>query len=172
MAAREHDVPARSLVKDAVLLDLSRNPVSSVDKLAKVPGLPRRFAQAYGEAIVSATREALDLPREALPTLPPFATETPGVQVRVDALNALAANLCHARRIAPSLAVSRRDVAELYDAFTHDRRDRDQCRLAQAWRRELVGGPLVDVLQGRSSVRLWWTEGHIRAEVQGPDCHV
>ena len=169
MAAREHDVPPRSLVKDTVLLDLARNPVASVDKLAKVPGLPRRFAQAYGESIISVTRQALDLPKESLPAPPPFEKESPGVQVRVDALNALASNLCYARQIAPSLAVNRRDVAELYDAFRHDRHDPDHCRLMQGWRRALVGGPLVDVLQGRSSVRLWWAEGQVRAEVRGPD---
>ena len=165
-AAREHDVPARSLIKDSVLLDLARNPADQVEGLSKVPGLPRRIASAYGEAIINATRRGLSAPKEDLPRLPAFTKETPEDQVRIDALNALAANLCHARQIAPSLVFSRRDVGQFYHAHRRGTAEMADCRLMQGWRRELAGEPLVSVMDGRTRVRLSWDDDRMRAEVE------
>lgn len=160
-AAREHDVPPRSLFKDAVLLDLARNPVKSVEKLSKIPGLPRRVAQAYGEAMISRTLAALELPKDDLPVLPDYIRETPQEQVSIESLNALAANLCQARDIAPSLAVNRKDIAQLFFALRRDR-DVPACRLMQNWRRELLGEPLRDFIEGKRTFALKWEGGRLR----------
>lgn len=162
-AARDHDVPPRSLVKDSVLMDLSKSPIKSVEKLGKVPGLSRRMAQAYGEAIVSTTLEALDLPKDKLPSLPDFVKETPQDQVRVDSLNGIASSLCHGQGISPALAVNRKDVSQLYQAFCRDR-GVDGCRLMQGWRRQYLGLPLHEFLLGNSRVTLGWVDGKLSVE--------
>lgn len=160
-AARAHDVPPRSLFKDAVLLDLARNPVKSVEKLSKIPGLPRRVAQAYGEAMVSTTLAALELPKDDLPVLPDYVRETPKEQVRIESLNALAANLCHACDIAPGLAVNRKDIVQLYFALQRGR-DLQTCRLMQNWRRKLLGEPLRDFIEGSRTIAMKWEGGRMR----------
>lgn len=161
-AAQDHDVPPRSLIKDAVLIDLARNPVTSIDSLSKVPGLSRRMAQAYGEAIITKTRAALDSGKDELPVLPDYVRETPSDQVRIDALNALAGNLCYSRRIAPSLAVNRKDVAQLY--YAHRRgRDLESCRLMRGWRSELLGHLLIDFIEGKTDVSLSWDDQGMKA---------
>ena len=160
-AAREHDVPPRSLFKDAVLLDLARTPVKSVEKLSKIPGLPRRVAHAYGEAMISTTLAALELPKDDLPVLPDYVRETPKEQVRIESLNALAANLCHASDVAPGLAVNRKDIVQLFFALQRDR-DVQACRLMQNWRRELLGEPLREFIEGSRTIALKWEGGRMR----------
>lgn len=162
--ARDLDVPPRSLIKDAVLIDLARNPVTSTDSLGKVPGLSRRVAQSQGEAITTVTREALEAGKSELPVLPDYVRETPSDQVRIDALNALAANLCYSRRIAPSLAVNRKDVAHLY--FAHRRNsDLESCRLMKGWRSELLGHLLIEFIEGNKTVSLSWDDHGMKAKV-------
>src|SRR4029079_14339773 len=50
--ARAHDVPSRSFLRDEILIDLSRSPVKSVEKLNRVKGLPRPVEAAHGAQIV------------------------------------------------------------------------------------------------------------------------
>src|SRR3954465_9815763 len=51
-AAKRHDSPPRSFVRDEILLELARKPVSEVEGLARVRGLPRPVEIEEGEAMV------------------------------------------------------------------------------------------------------------------------
>ena len=65
--ARRHDLPPRSFLRDEILVDLSKQPVKSVDKLARVKGLPRPVEQDYGTEIVQITNAVLAAPDTSLP---------------------------------------------------------------------------------------------------------
>src|SRR5688572_104201 len=65
-AARQHDVPPRAFLKDEILIDMSREPIKSVEKLARVRGLPRPVEQAHGAETVQATRRWLAAPPGAV----------------------------------------------------------------------------------------------------------
>src|SRR5207248_1881396 len=67
-AARAHDLPPRAFLKDEILLDLARNPVKSVDKLARIKGLPRPVELAHGGEMVEAIARAAAIPHAQLPT--------------------------------------------------------------------------------------------------------
>src|SRR5262245_51674988 len=60
-AAREEDLPPRSLLKDEVLMEMSRHPVKTIERLGRVRGLPRPIESRYGERIVESTHRALSL---------------------------------------------------------------------------------------------------------------
>ncbi|MDB5292111.1 MAG: hypothetical protein JWL69_3352, partial [Phycisphaerales bacterium] len=112
-AARAHDVPPRSFLKDEVLADLAKNPVKSVDKLARVRGLPRPVEHQYGAEIVEATSRAMSMPAPNLPSgrdPEPTATE----KFRSDALFAAAQCICAGLSLDPSLVASRQDVSDFY----------------------------------------------------------
>src|SRR5215208_4533943 len=53
-AAKRHDTPPRSYLRDDILMELARKPVSEVAGLAKVRGLPRPVENEEGEAMVEA----------------------------------------------------------------------------------------------------------------------
>ena len=161
-AARQADLPPRAFLKDEILIDLSRNPAKSVDKLERVRGLPRPVEHAHGAAIVEATQRAWSAPAATLP--PQRDTEqTPTERFRSDALWAAAQAICAGNRVDPAIVTSRGEMSELYRALVAGE-DVSTLRLMTGWRREALGEPLLKLFNGEAGVTLRWEEGSLRAE--------
>ena len=160
LAAREQDLPPRSLLKDEVLISLAKHPARTVADLDQVRGLPRPVEDQYGPAIVEATLRAL----EAKGADWPEAGETPDSpheKIQVDALYALACALCLGRSVDPPLAFTRPEIGRFY---LRGRGQTDQdCRLMRSWRGELLGKPLQLLLSGKATLRASWPEGRLRS---------
>jgi ribonuclease D len=164
-AARKHDVPPRSFLKDEVLADLAKNPVKSADKLSRVRGLPRPVEHEYGNEIVEATSRAMSMPAPNLPSArepEPTATE----KFRSDALFAAAQCICAGLSLDPSLVASRQDVGEFYRHVTGDGAGEPPL-LLRGWRREAVGEMLTEFLAGKRKVGLEWVDEALHAMVGG-----
>jgi ribonuclease D len=162
-AAREENVPPRSLLKDEILIDLSRNPAKSVEKLDRVRGLPRPVEKAHGQRIVDATLRALANP---VPNLSAGrdVEPTPTERFRSDALWATAQALCTGRGIDSSVVLSRQDCGELYRALAGGQ-DLTDLRVMKGWRREALGERLVRLYEGAETMSLGWSNGSLRADV-------
>lgn len=168
-AARAEDVPPRSFLRDEVLVDLAKNPVKSIDRLARVRGLPRPIEHAHGATIVEATNRALALPPTHLPGArdPEF---TPLERFRADAVFATAQCLCAGLSLDPALVASRQDVADFYRHITSapPAAERDEAaapKLLRGWRKQAVGDALTEFLSGQREMRLTWEDGTFRARV-------
>ncbi len=162
-AARKHDVPPRSFLRDEVLIDLARSPVKRVEQLAKVRGLPRPVEAADGPAIVEATARGLDTATPDLPAARDF-EPLPADKFRSDALCNLAQCLCAARGIDPALVGSRQDFAEFYHLLQTGASNDDiqTSKLFNGWRREAVGQPLLDAVNGKRSFSFKWDGNTLR----------
>jgi ribonuclease D len=162
-AARKHDVPPRSCLKDEILIDLARSPVKKVEHLAKVRGLPRPIEAADGPAIVEATARALELQSPDLPSARDY-EPLPADKFRSDALCNLAQCLCAARGIDPALVGSRQDFSEFYHLLqTGTSTDYlESSKLLNGWRREAVGQPLVDAVNGDRTFGFKWSGNTLR----------
>jgi len=154
--AREHNVPARSFLKDEVLLDLARTPVKSVDRLERVRGLPRPVEQAHGGEIVAVTQKGLSTPAEDLPQVKDV-EPTPKQRFRADALWGAVQCLCSGQSIDSSLVVSRQDLGELYRAVSANK-DPGELRVLRGWRRQAVGQAVLDLLASKINVNLSWSD--------------
>jgi ribonuclease D len=154
--AREHNVPARSFLKDEILLDLARTPVKSVDRLERVRGLPRPVEQAHGGEIIAVTQKGLSTPVENLPQVRDI-EPTPQQRFRADALWGAVQCLCSGQSIDPNLVVSRQDIGELYRAVSAGKEPGD-LRLLRGWRREAAGQTIVDLMSGKTALDLSWSE--------------
>jgi ribonuclease D len=154
-AARAHDVPPRAFVRDEVLVDLSRSPAKTVEKLAKVKGLPRPVEAAHGTEIVEATLRALATPVTHQPAQR-AADESPAEKFRADAIWAVAQCICLGQGIDPALATSRSDLAEFYRAAVADALPEDHA-LLQGWRKRLLADPLLEFMRSQSPLTLEWT---------------
>jgi ribonuclease D len=155
--ARKHDVPPRAYLKDEILLDLSRSPIKSVDRLGKVRGLPRPVEHEDGADIVAATLRGLATPTANLPasrTVEP----SPAERFRVDALWAAAQVMCSGRAIDAALVTSRNEIGEFYRAATNGG-DLESLHLFQGWRREALGEPLLKLTRGESQFGVQWADG-------------
>ncbi|MCA9296195.1 MAG: ribonuclease D, partial [Phycisphaerales bacterium] len=108
VAAREHDVPPRTMIRDEVLLALARHPVKSIEELGQVRGLPRPVEHAYGAAIVKAIETARALPSAAL-TSPAPVDESTLEKRQIDSLWSVVTAFCHGKSIDPALVGTRHD---------------------------------------------------------------
>ena len=162
--ARDHDVPARTFLKDEVLLDLARQPAKSVERLAKVRGMPRPVEQAYGAEIVAVTARGLALPADQLPA-DREVEPTPRQRFNADAAWSLLGVICAGRSIDPALVSSRQEVGEVSRAVSAGQEPPADARLLNGWRQEAAGQSLLDLLAGRGSIRAHWADVGLRSAV-------
>jgi ribonuclease D len=166
-AARAHDLPPRTMLKDEVMIDLARSPVKIVEKLSRVRGLPRPVEQAHGAEIVEAVRRGLEVPLESLPPLKQV-DMAPTQRFSADALWAAAQSLCVGQGLDPALVTSRQEITDL---LHHAQQNRDrvdnqvQLRILQGWRRRALGQPLLDLMDGKAHIRLEWSDQGLKAVV-------
>jgi ribonuclease D len=160
-AAQKANSPPRAFLKDEILIDMSRSPIKSIEKLARVRGLPRPVEAEHGQAIVEATARGLATPAGALPARTP--EPTPTQRFGADSLWATMQSLCAGRRIDANLVTSRQEIGDLYrhlQAGTHP----GKLRVMKGWRAEAAGRPLVDLYSGNSRLVTHWTNGRLTGE--------
>ncbi|MGD1275620.1 MAG: ribonuclease D [Tepidisphaeraceae bacterium] len=162
-AARQEDLPPRTLLRDQILIEMARAPVESVAGLAKVRGLPRPVESAHGAEIVQATRRAMALPHDQLPTVVNH-EPTPPDKFRADALHFALQCLCAGRQIDPTLVASRQEIGELYRLWRSGE-DPSAMRLLRGWRRQAVGEALLALLRGEQHLSVRWTGDALQTSV-------
>jgi len=158
--ARQADLPPRAFLKDEILIDLARNPAKSVDKLDRVRGLPRPVEHEHGAEIVELTQRAWSAPAASLPAQRET-EQTPTERFRSDALWAAAQAICAGSSVDSAAVTSRQEMSDFYRAVT-GKEDVSSLRLMNGWRREALGEPLIELVNGSSGVTLRWTEGSLR----------
>ena len=161
-AARAEDVPPRTFLRDEILIDMSRSPIRSVERLERVRGLPRPVEKEHGRTIVELTARALSMSSPGLPSARDF-EPTPKERFRSDALWAAAPVLCTGRNIDPALVASRQDVSDLFRALS-DSRDPATLKVMRGWRRQVLGEPLVKLYRGETKVELRWDGDSLKAD--------
>jgi ribonuclease D len=144
-ASETDNVPARTFLRDDVLVELARNPIKSVEKLSRVRGLPRPVETAHGPTIIRVTAEALAMPAGSIQG-PRHYEPNPTERFEADSLFASAEVMSYEQSIDPALVVSRQDIGELYRRLRANE-PIDDLRLMQGWRRELVGNRIVQTVQ-------------------------
>lgn len=158
-AARKADLPARAYLKDDVLIDLTRSPIKSLDKLERVRGLPRPVEMEHGKAILEATARGQSAP--PVPGLVEVQNDepTPSQKFQADALWSACQAICHAEGIDPQLVTSRQELGRLATALFMKRAIPADVSLMIGWRKDLIGDRLVELLQKGGDVPLCWKNG-------------
>jgi ribonuclease D len=170
-AARHHDVPARALLRDDVMIDLSRNPPRQVEKLSRVRGLPRPVEQQHGQEIVTAVMRGLESSTRggvSSRSIEP----SPSDRFSADALWAAAQALCTGQSIDPALVTSRHEIGELYRRLAASGSPPSQIDLRdmglfRGWRAQALGEPLLRVVRGQATLSLTWVSGSLRTQMPG-----
>ena len=157
------NLPPRTFLRDEVMLDLARNPVRSIDKLARVKGLPRPVESQYGGQIVEMTEKSLALPEDQIP--PARETEqAPADKFRTDALWAAAQALCAGRGIDMAVVASRQEIGEFYQHLNGSgAKVAEPHRLLSGWRREALGDTLLRLIGGNGKITLQWEKDGLQA---------
>ncbi len=136
-AAREQDTPPRSLVKDKVLVSLSRAPARSTEALRTVGGLPRPVKRDYGQAIVDAIRAALDQPIDETRSrvFNPYSHRR-----RIESCWSAVQERCVDNTIAPAVVTNKKQIGLLIRSAAENVvcPDGPTARLLTGWRWELL----------------------------------
>jgi ribonuclease D len=160
-AAKQHDVPPRAFLKDEILIDMSREPIKSVEKLARVRGLPRPVEHAHGAEIVEATKRGLATPVAEQPQSRNI-EETPTDKHRADALWAVTQCLCIGQKLDPDLVCSRQEIGRLYRQLQAGETP-SGLRMLTGWRYKAVTSTLLELMEGKVGVNLGWRDGGLEA---------
>lgn len=138
--------PRQWIVRDEILLDLARRQPRDLAALAQIRGIQTGFVERRGAEVLDLAQQARD---NATPPAALAERErlTPEQDAVVDLLMSVA-RLCGAEQdISPANLVTRKEIERLVTG------DRDLSVLA-GWRRAAVGDALLDVLEGKRSLRL------------------
>jgi ribonuclease D len=157
-AAQRADAPPRAYLKDEILMDMARSPIKSVEKLARVRGLPRPVESEHGHAIVDATMRGLSAPLSSLPTK--ASEPTPTQRFGADSLWATVQVLCAGRGIDPNLVTSRQEIGDFYRHLIAGTAP-STLRLMKGWRAKAVGHPLAEMYEGKITLESNWQDGRL-----------
>ena len=150
--ARETDRPVPSVLADAALVEVAKRRPPSLERLAQIRGLNESTLRRRGRAIL----EVVERGRERDP-IPVDGDRPTPTDVRDAPLIALGEALVRARasesELAYELLAARADLQRIVTAVRTSSAEPD-VRTLQGWRRAVVGDELLELLQGRRSLRV------------------
>jgi ribonuclease D len=142
--------PARTIVRDDLVVEIARrNPTQERD-LQTLRGLPRRDLAAIVQAVV----QAHELPLEECPAAMERDQDPPQVLLTAGVLTAVLGDMCARLRLAPNLVASNQDVKRLVRARFLGAALPTDLPLTQGWRGAAILPELVSILDGRRLVRI------------------
>jgi ribonuclease D len=142
--------PIRAILRDDLIVEIARrNPTRERD-LQVLRGLPRRDL----DAILQTVAEARGLPLEDCPIVCGREQDPPQLAWIANVLIAVLGDVCIRRNLAPNLVASNNDVKLLVRARRAGQSPPSSSLLGVGWRREHILPHLLDILDGRSLLRI------------------
>jgi ribonuclease D len=154
--ARKEDLPHRVVMPDETLAEIVRQRPVSPQELTSVRGLPKRFAQKYGDQIAQAVDEGGKMPPEKL-AHGKITEETGADRAAIDAIVAILGARCMAMGLAPAMVATRGDISRWW--MTRATSAPQPLFESGDWRIEAVGNWLDAFLKGETSVSIAWKDG-------------
>jgi ribonuclease D len=142
--------PARTIVRDDLLVEIARRSPTRERDLHVVRGLPRRDL----DAIVRVVGEARALPLEQCPAVSEREQDPPQVAMVASVLMAALADLCSRWQLAPNLVANGTDVKLLVRARMAGAGLPEDSLLTSGWRAAHVLPELLALLDGRRTLRI------------------
>jgi ribonuclease D len=155
-AAARMNRPARTIVRDDLIVEIARRNPSRERDLQPIRGLPRRDLPA----ILGAVERGRALPSEQCPRAAERDQDPAQVGLVANVLQAVLGDLCARRDLAPGLVATSSDVKLLVRARMQGAPLPAESLLTQGWRAAHVLPELLAVLEGRRSLRI----ANVRAE--------
>ena len=147
-AAREADLPPRTLLRDGAMKNVAKNMPKTVAQLRRIKGFPRPLAQRAGAEVLKTLEMALALPESDWPEAAPRETDPDDKTLVSRTIEAVQA-FCAANDLNPALVASRAEYVDLLHALRDSRRPPKHLRLATGWRKRFLGKLITGLLTGR-----------------------
>jgi ribonuclease D len=151
-AARSGDRPVSGVLHDAALIEIAKRRPTNVDRLRQIRGLNDATLHRRGKAIVEAVargREREGIPVEGVRPSQPDAEDAPIIALG----EALVRTRAMESGLAYELIAARADLQRIVTSVREGEPE-PAVRTLQGWRREVVGGELLELLGGHRTLRV------------------
>jgi ribonuclease D len=148
--AERQDRPARSVMRDDVLLEVAKRGARTPDDLASLRGIPPREF----ENVQRAVREANRIPAAELPEKIETEQDPPQVGVLGSLLTVVLNDVCDRLKLAQSLVCSQQDLKDLVRSKQAGGKLPADSPFHDGWRKEAILPHLERILDGGLAVRV------------------
>ncbi|NOX43608.1 MAG: ribonuclease D [Gammaproteobacteria bacterium] len=153
--ARKLNKPRKWILRDDVLLDLSRRMPETTSKLRAMRGIEAQTVKKIGDEIVELIKNAMKLPEDEWPSLGFRFSPSAEQEALVDAMMAVVRYSGLRNGISPAALATRRDLEQLLGGESDH-------PILHGWRGMLVGRELIDFLE--SGIKLSVQNGVLNIE--------
>ena len=152
--AQRRDTLPKRVLRDDLIVELSRRQMANPKKIQAVRGMQRRDLERQIPQLAQAIHRAVSLPESELPSRGTRSNHkqlTTIGQFMHTALN----SICRTAKVSPSLVGTAQDVRDLIAYYLQlNDSPQDAPTLAQGWRAEVVGKQLEELMAGRLTIRV------------------
>jgi ribonuclease D len=149
-AAAAHNRPARTFLRDDLIIEIARRRPGEDRDLMSIRGVGKKFVPA----ILRAVEAAHQLPIEQCPPFVEREQEPPQVSLIGNILAAVLGNLCYRAQLAVGFVANQEDLRSLVRARLMGKPLSDRSALSRGWRRDHILPELEEVLQGHRTLRI------------------
>lgn len=149
--AAEYNRPARSILKDHLLVEIARRGWTDAKRIQSLRGVQLRAAAS--RRLVDVIREAKKLPPESWPELP-TQEDSPQEEVLLALFSAVLRDYCNHHDLAYSLLCKKQHLRALLRRHTRPNSPRVEHFFNNGWRKAAVGNLILDLIDGRRAVRV------------------
>jgi ribonuclease D len=151
-SARSADAPPRRLLGDDLMVAIAKRSPRSVGDLLALRGMDRPNLRRAGSQIVEAVEQGMKLPEKELPaTL--RRDDPPQVALLAQLASIISNSLAIENQVHPSLLATSSDLQDFVRGELAEH-EAQRSPLLDGWRGEILGRPLMALLEGRMAVRV------------------
>lgn len=163
--AQSRNRPARTIIKDHILIEIARHGPATYADLRELRGLNLSDKDIHGLARM--VKAAAALPAEQWPAQPPRDTESPSETVLIALLTAVLRSFCARHELAYGLVATKQMIRDLIrHRASKAARDSAAVELMHGWRGKSVGRMLHEILSGQRVLRVTTQNGEMGLDVE------
>ena len=153
--AAERNRPARRILRDDLVVELSKRATPDPNRIRSIRGMERRDTQQYIDEISRCIKRASKIPLKDCPNIERSRATAPSGMLTQFLSSALAV-ICRDAKISPQIVGTSSDIREwlaFRSSSGRKKKDADSLpALAKGWRRDIIGKQLEELLEGKVSL--------------------
>lgn len=146
--------PLRQFMRDDLLVGIAKRQPKSRADLENLRDFNRTSHMKAAPEILSIVSQAMAVPESDLPRLPRRVDDLAGGSMLIGIMTAAMAYACVQSQVAQGLVGSVSDIKDLVRWQIEGKPGNELPLLMQAWRADVCGNLMLDVLEGRKSLRV------------------
>jgi ribonuclease D len=167
-AARRANRPLRQILRDDLLVAIAKRQPATRSDLEALRDFNRPHLLSKSHEILALVEASQAVAPDDLPEHAERHDEGPGLTMLVNVLAAALATCCAEKKVAMGLVGTTSDLKELVRWQARGRPESERPQLAEGWRDLVCGETLLNVLSGRSTLRVVDLDSDVPVAVEPP----